>query len=199
MTIAGEPVGVIGANAGSNGFRCLGVLGQLVPLRFRRVIGGICRLQRLDFHNFLRGALIAVAACAGAPMDRQNADEHQSSHRHSNRRHQRTPANSPTASADNRPAAADVHAIGGSRGNARAVPPLATRASGSRNRRSRMASCRMRGSGTTTPGRGVGLFASCTLFAKQLDRNGEQRRFGSIPMWTMSNGRLGRRSFRRMI
>lgn len=57
----------------------------------------------------------------------------------------------------------------------------------------------MRGSGTTAPGRGVGLFASCILFAKQLDRNGEQRRFGSIPMWTMSNGRLGRRSFRRMI
>ena len=98
-TIAGEPVGVIGAHARSNGFRCLGVLGLLVPLRFRRVIGGICRLQRLGFHSFLRGALIAVAACAGAPMDRQNADEHQSSHRHSDRRHQRTPANRPAASA----------------------------------------------------------------------------------------------------
>ena len=98
-TIAGEPVGIIGAHAGSNRFCSLGVLGLLVLLRFRRVIGGICRLQRLGFQGLLRGDLIAVAACAGAPMSRQNADDHQRSHRHSDRRHQRTPANRPAASA----------------------------------------------------------------------------------------------------
>lgn len=52
----------------------------------------------------------------------------------------------------------------------------------------------MRGNGTSAPGRGVCLFASCILFAKQLDRNGEQRRFGSIPMRTMPDGRFVNRT-----
>ena len=97
--VSGETVGVVRTHAGTNSFRGFDVVKRLLLLRFRRVIGGVCRLQRLGFQSFLRGALIAVAACAGAPMGRQNADDHQRSHRRSDRRHQRTPANRPAASA----------------------------------------------------------------------------------------------------
>ena len=62
-----------------------------------------------------------------------------------------------------------------------------------------MTASRMRSKSATALGRSVCLFLSCILFAKHLDRNGEQRRFGCVAMRTMSDGYLGRRSFRRMI
>lgn len=67
------------------------------------------------------------------------------------------------------------------------------------NRHARVTTRRMRSRSATTLGGSVCLFLSCISFAKHLDRNGEQRRFGSITMRMMSDGYLSRRSFRRMI
>ena len=53
---------------------------------------------------------------------------------------------------------------------------------------------RMRSSSATALGRNVCLFLSCILFAKHLDRNSEQRRFGSVAMRTMPDGRFVNRT-----
>ena len=171
---------------------------RLLLLRFRRVIGGVCRLQRLGFQGFLRGTLIAAAIgiCTGTAVRHQNADEHQSCRSHGKRGHQRTPAHGPAATADHRPAAADERAVVRSRGRARAVPSFATRAGRTRNRHARMTASRMRSRSATALGGSVCLFLSCILFAKHLDRNSEQRRFGSVAMWTMPDGRFASRHAR---
>ena len=77
--IAGKPLGVVRAHTGHNGFCSPSALGLLLLLRFRRVISGICRLQRLRFQGFLRGPLIAATVCHDVPIGRQDADEHNDS------------------------------------------------------------------------------------------------------------------------
>lgn len=64
------------------------------------------------------------------------------------------------------------------------------------NRHARVTTRRMRSRSATTLGGSVCLFLSCISFAKHLDRNGEQRRFGSITMRMMFGGRFASRHAR---
>ena len=123
--IAGKPLGVVRAHTGPNGVCSPSALGLLLLLRFRRVISGVRRLQRLRFQGFLRGPLIAATVCHDVPIGRQDADEHNDSLRSSRNREQ-TPARKPTATADHRATAPDKHAIVRNTEGARIKPRLVT-------------------------------------------------------------------------
>ena len=120
--MAREPLGIARAHSGSSGFRGFSILGLL---HFRRVIGGIRRLQRLGFQGFLHGVLLAAIVCAGVAMGRKNADKHNDGE-HSSHNRKQTSTREPAATTDHRAAAPDERAIMRNTGGTRIKPCLAT-------------------------------------------------------------------------